>query len=310
MSRGSQTPMNISRTKTTSSPVKLHNENIAIADKLRDYADLLIAQGADGFRVRAYRRGADAVAHLAQPVSEILARKGRDGLVALPKIGAGIAGVIAQIVATGRWSQLERVRGELAPEKLFRTIPGIGPRLARRLAEDGQLETLEDVENALQHGELVNKGFGKRRQAMLATLLAERLGRSVFARRVEKVPPPPLSLLLEVDSIYRQKAAAGQLRLIAPKRFNPSKEAWLPILHASHGKWHFTALYSNTLLAHKLGKTRDWVIINFQAEGQPEGRCTVVTETSGQWCGKRVVRGREEEQNMEKEPDEAKSNWH
>lgn len=208
--------------------------------------------------------------------------------------------MIAEITATGRWSQLERLRGELAPEILFRTIPGIGTQLARRLAEDGQLETLEDLENALQHRELVNKGFGKRRQAMLATMLAEKLGRSVFARRMEKAPSPPISLLLQVDSIYHEKAAAGQLRIIAPKRFNPSKEAWLPILHAGHGKWHFTALYSNTELAHKLGKTRDWVIINYQAEGQPEGRCTVVTETSGPRSGKRVVRGRDEEQNIEK----------
>lgn len=61
-----------------------HDENIAIAGKLRDYADLLSAQGADGFRVRAYRRGADTVAHLDQPASKILAREGRDGLVALP----------------------------------------------------------------------------------------------------------------------------------------------------------------------------------------------------------------------------------
>jgi hypothetical protein len=308
MSRGSQAPMNSSRTIAASSLMKPHDENIAIAGKLRDYADLLNAQGADGFRVRAYRRGADAVAHLDQPASKILAREGRDGLVALPSIGAGIAGVIAEITATGRWSQLERLRGELAPEILFRTIPGIGPQLARRLAEDGHLETLEDLENALQHGELVNKGFGKRRQAMLATMLAERLGRSVFARRMEKAPSPPISLLLQVDSIYREKAAAGQLPRIAPKRFNPSKEAWLPILHANHGQWHFTALYSNTELAHKLGKTRDWVIINYQAEGQPEGRCTVVTDPRGPQSGKRVVRGREEEQNMEKGSRDPKSN--
>jgi hypothetical protein len=97
---------------------------------LRDYEDLLDAQGADGFRVRAYRRGAPTLWRISINLSaEILARKGRDGLVALPSIGAGIAGVIAEISATGRWSQLERLRGELAPEILFRTIPGIGPQM-------------------------------------------------------------------------------------------------------------------------------------------------------------------------------------
>jgi len=51
---------------------------------------------------------------------------------------------------------------------------------------------------------------------------------------------------------YR-KAADGSLRTIAPKRFNPSGEAWLPVPHAQRGEWHFTALYSNTARAHPLG---------------------------------------------------------
>jgi putative hydrolase len=41
------------------------------------------------------------------------------------------------------------------------------------------------------------------------------------------------------------------LLTIAPKRFNPDGKAWLPILHTSRGSWHFTALYSNTVLAHE-----------------------------------------------------------
>jgi len=41
------------------------------------------------------------------------------------------------MVTTGHWSQLERLRGDLAPEALFRTIPGIGRKLATRLAEEG-----------------------------------------------------------------------------------------------------------------------------------------------------------------------------
>ncbi len=95
--------------------------------------------------------------------------------------------------------------------------------------------------------------------------------------------------------MYRKRAAAGLLRTIAPKRHNPEHRNWLPIMHARHGEWHFTALYSNTALAHQLGKTHDWVIIYFQLEGHGEGRCTVVTETKGAMAGKRVVRGREDE---------------
>lgn len=269
-------------------------ENAAIAAKLRDYSELLEQQGEDGFRQRAYVRAAEMVAGLDRPLGDILREGGRDGLVALPGIGKGIAGAIAEMIETGRWAQLDRLRGEMAPEKLFRTIPGIGPELAARLAEDGHLETLEDLEAALHLGQLNVKGFGPRRRAMIAAALAERLGRPLAPRAAE-TPAPPVEMILEVDELYRKRAAAGALRTIAPKRFNPSGEAWLPIMHARHDDWHFTALYSNTLLAHQLDKTRDWVVIYYHLGDQPEGRCTVVTETRGPNAGKRVVRGRETE---------------
>lgn len=60
-------------------------------------------------------------------------------------------------------------------------------------------------------------------------------------------------MLLDVDRAYR--AAAGALAKIAPKRFNPAGEAWLPILHTERGPWRFTALFSNTARAHSLGRT-------------------------------------------------------
>ncbi|TWI34088.1 nucleotidyltransferase family protein [Mesorhizobium tianshanense] len=283
------------------SATKPRPENIGVAAKLRDFADLLDSQGADGFRARAYRSAADVVAKLERPLGEILAKDGRDGLVALPAIGTGIAGAIAEIIATGRWSQLERLRGEMEPEALFRSIPGIGPQYAHRLAEDAQFESLEDLEAALHSGELRIKGIGHRRKEMLAATLAERLGRVRLRTTHQPQPLPPVSMLLDVDRMYREKAAAGALRKIAPRRFNPKGEAWLPVLHARHDNWHFTAFFSNTRLAHELAKTRDWVVIYFQAEGQPEGRCTVVTETRGPMAGKRVVRGREDEKQL-KEP--------
>ena len=206
--------------------------NLAIASKLTDYADLIDHQGADGFRSRAFRRAAGVVVALDRPAVDILAERGRDGLVALPGIGQGIAGAIAEMVATGRWSRLERLRGELMPEKLFQTLPGVGPELARRLAEDGELETLEDLEAALHVGKLGAKGFGPRRRKMLSAALAERLGRPSLRPAAQPAVVPPVAMILKVDRLYRDMAAKGELRRIAPRRFNPGGEAWLPILHA------------------------------------------------------------------------------
>lgn len=267
--------------------------NNHIAGKLRDYADLLVSQGEGGFRSQAYRRAADVIATLVRPVDEILAREGRSGLIALPAIGVGIAGAIAEMVTTGHWSQMERLCGELDPEALFRTIPGIGAKLACRLADEGQLESLEDLEHAVHFDNLTVKGFGPRRKRMIVAALAERLGRLAFLRS-GKAEAPPVSVLLEVDRIYRERAGEGRLRRIAPRRFNPAGEAWLPIMHTSLGGWHFTALYSNSRLAHELKKTADWVVVHYQRDGAPEGRVTVVTQTRGPMAGQRIVRGRED----------------
>ena len=85
------------------------------------------------------------------------------------------------------------------------------------------------------------------------------------------------------------------MKRIAPKRLNPMKEAWLPILHARRGKWHYTVLFSNTARAHELDKVKDWVVIYFHADQGREAQRTVVTETHGVLTGQRVVRGRERE---------------
>ncbi len=87
----------------------------------------------------------------------------------------------------------------------------------------------------------------------------------------------------------------GELPTIAPRRFNPHGEAWLPVLHADRGDWHFTALFSNTARAHQLHRTRDWVVVFFYDTDHREDQVTIVTEKRGELAGKRVVRGREVE---------------
>lgn len=272
------------------------SENAAFAASLRELADLLEHQGADGFRAAAYRRAADTVDALKRPVPEILATEGRPGFVALPAVGWSIASALAEMVATGRWGQLERLRGAAVPEELFQTIAGIGPALAAELSEKLNVETLEGLETAAHDGSLEKvKGIGPRRAQMIRAALFERLGRTRF-RQMPPVPQrPTVEMLLDVDREYRERTEAGTLRRIAPRRFNPKGEAWLPILHARRGEWTFTALFSNTALAHKLGRTRDWVVVYHAIDGSAEGRSTVVTERVGSLEGHRVVRGREEE---------------
>ena len=97
-----------------------------IADRLAEAAELLEAQQADRFRIRAYGRGAETLRDLSEDPAAILARDGLKGLTDLPNIGPSLARAIDEMVVTGRWMQLERLRGEAAPERLFQALPGVG----------------------------------------------------------------------------------------------------------------------------------------------------------------------------------------
>jgi putative hydrolase len=66
--------------------------------------------------------------------------------------------------------------------------------------------------------------------------------------------------------------AAGRLPKIAPRRFNPNNDPWLPILHVDRDGWSFTAMFSNTELAHQLHRTDDWVVIYFHNPPRREVR--------------------------------------
>ena len=270
-------------------------DNQAIADKLLELADLLEQQNANPFRVSAYRRAAKTVASHPEPLDQLAKREGTEGLDRLPTIGRSIALAIEEMLRTGRWQQLERLRGTLDPEQVFQAIPGIGPELARRIHETLEIESLTDLETAAHDGRLEQvSGVGPRRARMIAAALGQMLQRRP-ARTRGASAGPGVELLLDVDREYRAKSAAGKLRKIAPRRFNPSGEAWLPILHTQREDWHVTALFSNTARAHDLGKTDDWVVLYFHTDHGPEAQCTVVTETTGPLEGHRVVRGREAE---------------
>lgn len=269
--------------------------NEDIASRFEEVARLLGAQRASPFRVRAYEHAAEAMRRLGKPVSEIFEQQGLEGLEALPGIGESIARAIRDVLTYGRLPMLERLRGESDPVELLASVPGVGVGLAERLHHDLGLETLEDLEAAAHDGRLeLIEGIGDKRLAGIRDSLAHRLARVRPPAGFRDQEIPSVSELLDVDREYRRMAARGQLPQIAPRRFNPTHEAWLPILHTQRGTRHYTALFSNTALAHRLGRTNDWVVIYWDHGGSGH-QCTVVTAQGGPLRGSRIVRGREAE---------------
>lgn len=269
--------------------------NAEVASRLEEVARILNEQGANRFRVDAYRRAAATMRRLTRPASDIVRSQGIEGLRRLPGIGETLARAIYQTVVSGRMPMLDRLRGEADPVTLLASVPGIGKVLAERLHEELGIDTLEELEAAAHDGRLADiAGLGEKRITGIRDSLAHRLGRVRDLAAGTEGDKPPVSEILDVDREYREQGTKGLLQTIAPRRFNPEHKTWLPVLHTHRGERNYTALFSNTARAHAMGKTRDWVVLYYDG-GRGERQCTVITSQRGPLEGKRIIRGREPE---------------
>lgn len=272
-------------------------ENYLVADRLDEIATLLTEQRADEFRVRSYRRAADTVRQLKEPLHETLERGGVEGLIALPTIGASIASLIEQQLRLGRMPLLDRLRGEVSAEHFFTTLPGIGPKLSHKLHDYLHVETLPELYIAAREGRLDQvPGIGHKRAIAIRETLAQRIKKTSEANpaSIQMNCSVPVDDILAIDKEYRRQASEDRLPKIAPRKFNPGNVAWLPILHTELNGGHYTALFSNSARAHDLNTTSDWVVIYCDDLGT-NGRWTVITSQFGDLLGYRIVRGREDE---------------
>ena len=269
----------------------ISKSNAAIARILGSVADLFEQQGAGELRIRTWRAAAQAIQSFDRPITEVLREQGIDGVDRIPGITHVLANAICEIVETGRLALHERLLGESDAVARIASVPGMGRKLAHRVHHSLGIESVSELERAARDGRLLKvQGFGPKRIAAVQQVLATRLRRRVPPLGTGE--PAPIAELLDVDREYRERAAEGSLPKLSPQRFNPDQERWLPVLHTQRGDTHYTALFSNSGTAHKLGRTRDWVVI-FYDDDDGEHQSTVLTAQRGPLAGRRVVRGRE-----------------
>ncbi|MHB1699708.1 MAG: DNA polymerase/3'-5' exonuclease PolX [Acidobacteriaceae bacterium] len=131
-------------------------DNQTIATLLDETASLLEISGADSFRVRSYRRAAEAVESTTQHMADLAtAEDAPKGLLALPGIGKGMAANIMEMVATGKFSVREELLAKFTPTMLdLLKLPGMGPKTVMLLWDAHKIGDIDALEAAAKAGKL------------------------------------------------------------------------------------------------------------------------------------------------------------
>jgi DNA polymerase (family 10) len=150
--------------------------NADIAEVFTKIADLLEIQGANPFRVRAYRNAARTIGDHPQSMAALL-QEGQQ-LWKLPGIGKDLAGKIAEIVESGSCAALRELEREMPPviTELL-TLPSLGPKKAAAVHRELGVRTLEELAAAAEAKKLRTlKGFGPKSEEKLLAEIRRHAG--------------------------------------------------------------------------------------------------------------------------------------
>jgi DNA polymerase (family 10) len=189
----------------------IHNRDVAeIFDRM---ADLLEIQGANPFRVRAYRNAARTVGDLPRSVADMIAEE--EDLSELPGIGKDLAGKIGEIVRTGSLAALEELTREV-PAGLaeLTALPGLGPKRVKVLHDELGVSDLEDLQRiALKQRIRELRGFGAKTEERILRALRRRTQTERRHRlaEVEEIAQMLVAYLRSVTGV-KQVVVAGSYR--------------------------------------------------------------------------------------------------
>jgi DNA polymerase (family 10) len=189
--------------------------NAELAERFELLADMLELDGADAFRLAAYRRAASRIRESAVPVAE-LAVNGK--ATRLSGIGATIEGKIVEFVETGDMSALAKLRAKLPPGLVdVMHVPGLGPKTARKLWSELGVESLDDLRGAAEQERLRGlPGLGaKTEEKVLKSLAAPpraaaETGRTLLGRALPAVRRAVGEI--EASGLAERVSEAGSVR--------------------------------------------------------------------------------------------------
>ena len=201
-------------------------KNDLMASQFELLADLLEIQGANPFRIRAYRNAARTISSAAESLTDLVASGGDPGQ--FDGIGKDLARQITEIAQTGHLSSLEELRKQIPPGVLdMLRIPGVGPKKVSVFFNELGLKSLADLKAACESGRLSKlKGFGKKTEDSIlqniaaATEHSQRISiadaRAAAEAIVEDLRSLPEVTQCEVaGSCRRRRETCGDLDVLA-----------------------------------------------------------------------------------------------
>ncbi len=144
----------------------MKNSDVAAAFDL--IADILEFQGANSFRVRAYRAASRTIHDLSEPIAKICCDPERK-LTDISGIGADLSVKVRTLVETGKLPMLEELQAQVPPSVLtLLRIPGMGPKKAAVLHKELGIKSLDDLKAACDSQRVrALKGFGEKTEATI-----------------------------------------------------------------------------------------------------------------------------------------------
>jgi DNA polymerase (family 10) len=188
--------------------------NSEIAGMFNRLADLLEIEGANPFRVRAYRNAARMIEGFSTSMADAV-KEGSD-LSALPNLGKNLAEKIKTVVETGMLPALEEVEGRI-PKALseLMEIAGLGPKRVAKLYKELEIRSLEDLKAAVDGGKVRDlEGFGAKTEDAIRTGI-ERLSEGKKRTKLlvaEEIVQPLLAYLGETEGVKDIEVAGSYRR--------------------------------------------------------------------------------------------------
>lgn len=171
--------------------------NSEIARAFERIADLMEIDGADRFRINAYRRAARTISDQPGDIAELASQ---DSLTDLPGIGKGTAQRIQQYIQTGHIDVLDELQEKL-PNGLpaLLEIPGMGPKKVSLVYQELNVQGIEDLKKAIDSDTLASlPGLGE----TSAKKIAE--GIAFLKSRGDRTP---LGIALPIAQMFAERIA-------------------------------------------------------------------------------------------------------